>query len=58
MDVITPTTILTTSQSIALITLSSGNQGMVVYAMSTGDVLTNALLGILVILTGIGIWRR
>lgn len=57
MDVITPTTILTNTHAVALVTLSSGNIAMIDYSISIGDVAVIALLSILVVFQVMQMWR-
>jgi hypothetical protein len=58
MDVITSTTTLTTSHSVVLVQLASGNLAMVEYQISVGDVLIAGLLTLLVIMQAFEFWRR
>jgi uncharacterized protein (DUF486 family) len=54
MDV---TTTLTTTHSIVLVQLSSGNVAMVEYQLSVGDLLIGTLLLVLVVLQLMQMWR-
>jgi hypothetical protein len=51
------TTILTTTRSVVLVQLSSGNTAMVDYSLSAGDVLVATLLTVLVIISSVQLWR-
>lgn len=58
MDVITPTTTLTTTHSVVLVQLASGNLAMIDYSVSVGDVVIWGLLAILVVLQAVQFWRQ
>lgn len=51
------TTTLTTTHSVVLVQLSSGNVAMVEYSISVGDVLIATLLAALLALRIVDIWR-
>jgi hypothetical protein len=57
-DIITPTTILTTTHSVGIIQLSSGNMAMVEYQVSVGDVVIWVLLTILIVMQAMTLWRE
>jgi hypothetical protein len=52
-----PTTILTDTQSVVLIELSSGNIGMVVYTITIGDVVIVLFLAAIFTLQLLELWR-
>lgn len=58
MDVITPTTTLTSTHSVVLVQLASGNLAMVEYQVSVGDVVIWCLLTVLVALQVVQLWRQ
>lgn len=58
MDVITPTTTLTSTHSVVLVQLASGNLAMVEYQVSVGDVVIWFLLAAMVCLQVMQLWRQ
>ncbi len=56
-DIITATTTLTTSHSVVLVHLASGNVAMVEYQVSVGDVVIWTLLAALVVMQAVQMWR-
>jgi len=56
-DIITATTTLTTSHSVVLVYLASGNVAMVEYQVSVGDVVIWTLLAALVVMQAVQMWR-
>lgn len=52
-----PTTVLTDTQSVVLLNLSSGNTAMVVYSITVGETVIILLLAVIVALDVVQIWR-
>lgn len=55
-DIISPTTTLTNTHAVVMVTLSSGNVAMVEYSVSVGDVVIWVLLAALVSLQVFQLW--
>lgn len=57
-EIITPTTTFTSTHSVVLVQLSSGNFAMVEYQISVGDVMISVLLAVLVVMQAAQLWMR
>jgi hypothetical protein len=55
-EIITATTTLTTTHSVVLVQLSSGNLAMIEYQISVGDVMISVLLAALAIMQAAQMW--